>query len=362
MPESSIVVRPEPMESGSYTASSRLQAAGLQAAIKLFEEAAAAVPVPRLPQPIVIADYGASTGHNSLLPICAAIAVLRKRSRTDHSALVVHTDVPENDFTALFRTLAEDPDTYLGKDAAAFASAIGRSFYSQILPSSSVHLGWSAWAVHWLSRVPAPIPDHVHVGYSRDASVRAAYARQAAQDWQEFIAFRARELRRGGRLVVMTTAVDDDGEIGYRPLFSALLDTIDELVADRLLTTDEVYRMAIPIVGRREADFLAPFAPKGRFEQLEIEHLEVFDAGDRFWQQYQVDGNAETFGAQWASFCRAAVFPTLAGVLAEGAADPRSDELLDRLEAGLAARLAAAPERTQIPMAHLVLAKRQRTH
>ncbi|KUI03003.1 SAM-dependent methyltransferase [Mycobacterium sp. IS-3022] len=361
MPESSIVVRPEPMESGSYTAGSRLQAAGLQAAIKLFEEAAAAVPVPRLPQPFVIADYGASTGHNSLLPICAAIAVLRKRTRTDHSTLVVHTDVPENDFTALFRTLAEDPDTYLSKDAATFASAIGRSFYSQIMPSSSVNLGWSSWAVHWLSRVPAPIPDHVHVAYSRDESVRAAYARQAAQDWQEFIAFRGRELRRGGRLVVMTTAVDDDGESGYRPVLGALVDTIDELAADRLLSTDEVYRMGIPIVGRSESDFLAPFAPKGRFEQLEIEHLEVFDAGDRFWQQYQVDGNADAFGAQWASFCRAAVFPTLVSAL-DGGTEPRSAEIFDRLEAGVAARLAAAPEKTQIPMAHLVLTKRPRAH
>ncbi|KUH83856.1 SAM-dependent methyltransferase [Mycobacterium sp. IS-1556] len=362
MPESSIVVRPEPMESGSYTAGSRLQAAGLQAAIKLFEEAAAAVPVPRLPQPFVIADYGASTGHNSLLPICAAIAVLRKRTRIDHSTLVVHTDVPENDFTALFRTLADDPDTYLSKDAATFASAIGRSFYSQIMPSSSVNLGWSSWAVHWLSRVPAPIPDHVHVAYSRDESVRAAYARQAAQDWQEFIAFRGRELRRGGRLVVMTTAVDDDGEIGYRPVLGALVDTIDELAAERLLTTDEVYRMGIPIVGRSEQDFLAPFAPKGRFEQLEIEHLEVFDAGDRFWQQYQVDGNADAFAAQWASFCRAAVFPTMVGALDGVGTEPRVAEIFDRLEAGVATRLAAAPEETQIPMAHLVLTKRPRAH
>ena len=49
--------------------------------------------------------------------------------------LVVHTDVPDNDFTAMFRTLADDPDSYLKKDAATFASAVGRSFYEQILPS-----------------------------------------------------------------------------------------------------------------------------------------------------------------------------------------------------------------------------------
>ena len=130
MPESSIVVRPEQKESANYTASSRLQAAGLTGAMAIFEEAASVVPLPKPPQPIVIADYGASTGHNSLLPICAAIAVLRKRTRHDHSTLVVHTDIPDNDFTAMFRTLAEDPDSYLSQDAATFASAVGRSFYA----------------------------------------------------------------------------------------------------------------------------------------------------------------------------------------------------------------------------------------
>src|SRR6187549_3441758 len=122
------------MDSTSYTASSRLQAAGLDAAMALFEKAAAAVPLPKPPQPIVIADYGAASGHNSLLPVSAAIAVLRKRTRHDHSLLVVHTDLPDNDFTAMFQTLTDDPDSYLRKDAATFASAVGRSFYTQILP------------------------------------------------------------------------------------------------------------------------------------------------------------------------------------------------------------------------------------
>src|SRR6476646_6027634 len=155
MPESSIVVRPEQKESANYTASSRLQAAGLTGAMAIFEEAASLVPLPKPPQPIVLADYGASTGHNSLLPIGAALAVLRKRTRNDHSILVAHTDVPDNDFTAMFRTLADDPDSYLQHDGASFASSVGRSFYGQILPTSTVNLGWTSWAIQWLSRIPA---------------------------------------------------------------------------------------------------------------------------------------------------------------------------------------------------------------
>lgn len=362
VPESSIVVRPEPIESESYTASSRLQAAGLRPAIALFETAASEVPLPAAPQPIVIADYGAATGHNSLLPICSAVRAIRKRTRLDHSVLVAHTDVPDNDFSALFRTLTEDPDSYLHEDANTFPTAVGRSFYEQILPTSSVHLGWSSWAVQWLRRVPAPIPDHVHMAYSASDDVRAAYAKQGADDWLAFIACRGRELRRGGRLVVMTMGVDDAGEFGYRPLLQALVDALNELAGQQVISAEEVHRMCLPIVGRSKADFVAPFAPKGRFEQLEIEHLEVFDAEDRFWNQYQSSSDSALFGRQWAAFLRAAVLPTLARALDGGLADPRVTDFLDRMEAGVAERIAAAPEQMQIPMAHLVLTKRPKVH
>ena len=362
MPESSIVVRPEPRGSASYSESSRLQAAGLQAAISLFEHAAEVVPLPTAPQPIVIADYGAATGHNSLLPVSAAIAKLRTRTRSEHAVLVAHTDVAENDFTTLFKTLADDPDSYLRGDAATYASAVGRSFYGQILPSNSVTLGWSSWACQWLSRVPGPIPDHVQVAYCADESVRAAYARQAAEDWHEFVAFRGRELCPEGRLVVLTMAIDDDGEFGFRPLLDAMVSALRTLCSDGLLTEDELQGISIPIVGRSIEDFRAPFMPKGRFEGLTVEHLEVFHADDRFWLQYQADKDAKAFGARWAAFSRASVFPTMAAALDCENTDPRHDEFLDRLEQEVAARMAAAPEQVLIPQAKVVLAKRGRKH
>ena len=359
MPESSVVVRPVPVGSGDYSASSRLQAAGLKRAITLFEAAAAAVPVPTAPLPIVIADYGAANGHNSLLPINAAISVLRRRTRPEQSVLVTHTDVPENDFSALFSTLREDPDSYLRHDETTFSSAVGRSFYGQILPSNTVTLGWSSWSVLWLSRVPAPVTDHIHAAYSADEAVRSAHDRLAARDWHEFVAYRGRELSPGGRAVVMTMAVGENGEFGYRPLFAALMAVLADLVEQTVITADEMAGMCIPISGRRAADFTTPFAPSGRLEQLTIEHLEVFDAEDRFWRQYQKDGNATVFGAQWGAFLRATVFQTLATALDGGAPDRRA-QFCAALEAGVAARLAVAPEEIQIPMAQVVLHKRPR--
>lgn len=362
MPESSVVVRPEPMESATYTQASRLQAAGLAPAIAQFERAAQEVPLPAPPQPIVIADYGAATGHNSLKPISAAMDVLRRRTRHDHAILVAHTDVPDNDFTALFRTLAEDPDSYLNHDSASFASAIGRSFYTQLLPSRTVNLGWTSWAVQWLSRLPAEIPDHVQIAHSDDEQARAAFAHQAAIDWQDFVAFRGRELCPDGRLLVLTMALGEDGEFGFRSLSDALIGALRDQVRDGLINRDELQRMALPSFSRTEKDFRAPFAPKGQFEGLTIEHLEMFNGEDRFWGRYQSEGDAEAFGAQWAAFARAALCPTLAAALDAGGSDPRAPEFIQQLEAAIAERLASAPEPMQIPLALIVVAKHARSH
>ena len=358
MRESSIVVRPQPMDSATYTASSRLQASGLDSGIRLFEQAARTVTLPEPPQPIAIADYGAATGYNSLLPVGAAVLALRARTRPDHAILVAHTDLPGNDFSALFSTLAEDPDSYLKKDSATFASAVGRSFYRQILPSQSIALGWSSWATHWLSRVPAPIGDHIHIAHSADETARRAYTRQGALDWHDFVAFRGRELAPGGKLVVLTLGLDDAGLPGFAGVMQAILAALHSLVDDGTLHPDELDRMAIPTVGRTEKEFRAPFAPSGRFEGLSVEHLELFNAEDRFCARYRADGNAVALGAAWAGFARAAIFPTLTTALDGGPGGPRTGVFVDALESAVAAYLSGAPQQMTIPLATVVLVKR----
>ena len=141
----------------------------------------------------------------------------------------------------------------------------------------------------------------------------------------------------------MTTATGEDGEFGYRPLLDAVMETLVDLSAMELVSEDELHRMAIPIVGRRARDFLSPFAPSGTFEKLSIADLEVFDAEDRFWSQYQIDKDAR-------------LRQTVGGVPARvdlpypggrtGRTRPRSPRSLRRRTLlGVAARIAAAPAR-----------------
>ena len=107
-------------------------------ALPRLEQAAGNVDLEAPPSPIVIADYGASQGRNSLVPVAAAIGRLRARVGSRRAISVVHPDLAGNDFAALFQLLTNDAASYLRRDSAAFSSAVGRSFYEQILPSGIV--------------------------------------------------------------------------------------------------------------------------------------------------------------------------------------------------------------------------------
>jgi SAM dependent carboxyl methyltransferase len=356
------LVSPAPMEgAGGYNQRSRVQAGGSLPALPLLEKSANAVVLADAPAPIVIADYGAAGGHNSLAPMAAAIAVLRRRAGAARAISVVHTDVSGNDFGGLFRTLESDSESYLRGDPAVFASAVGRSFYEQVLPAESVTLGWSSWAVQWLSRTPSAIPDQIQVSFSRDAAAHAAFEAQAAADWRRFLTHRAQELRPGGRLVVVTMALTEARDFGYRPLLAAMYDALLELKDQGFVSEAEVVRMVIPTVGRSRADFLAPFQPSGVFAGLRVEHAEVFLGEDRIWASFEQDRDAAAFGARWAAFPRASVFPTLAEGLEGGHGDPRHEAFIARMEAGTAARMAAVPQHLAIQLAILAFAKSEKS-
>jgi hypothetical protein len=352
--------RPAAMEGhGRYNQSSQVQAAGLSPAVPLLERAAREVSLPREGLPIVICDYGSSQGRNSLAPVGTAIDALRERAGHERAISVVHVDQPENDFTALFETLRDNPLSYLKRDAAVFASAVGRSFYEQVLPAETVTLGWSSWSVQWLSQAPAVIPDHVQVALSGDVEAKAAFHRQAAEDWRRFLAARGRELCKDGRLVVLTMAVDEHGEFGYRPLLQAMYGALQEMAQSGDIEEGELRRMVIPTVGRSREEFLAPFAATGSFAGLRVEEAEVFLGDDHIFAEFERDRDAQAFGARWAAFSRASVFPTLAEALMESGNPTRCEAFITQLEGMTTARLAARPERMLIPLARFLIAKEE---
>lgn len=304
---------------GAYNRHAKLPADGAALALPLLEKATRELKVDWGGEPVVIADYGSSEGKNSLAPIQIAIRELRKRIGPQRAISVFHIDQPANDFNSLFEVLDADPNRYVVDEPEIYFAAIGKSFYEEVLPAGTVHLGWSSYAAVWLSRVPTPIPGHF-ISIRSTEAVRAEFDRQGREDWEAFLTLRARELRPGGRLVVVLPGIADDGSVGLEPLFDHANAVLEEMVADDAITQEERSRMALRAHPRRQRDLLAPFGDEGQFRQLTLEDFQMSEVPDLAWTQYERDQNKEALAIKRALFFRSVFVPSLASVLNSGRA------------------------------------------
>jgi hypothetical protein len=344
---------------GAYNRHARLPAGGAAMALPSLEKAVQSLQIDAGDQPVVIADYGSSQGKNSMAPMQAAIRGLRERIGPDRAISVYHVDQPSNDFGSLFRVLHADPDRYVADEPNVFPAAIGRSFYENVLPPGSVHLGWSSYAAVWLSRVPALIPGHFVSPHSTGIA-RAQFERQGEQDWRAFLTLRARELRPGARLVVALPALADDGASGLEPIFDQANVVLADMVAEGEITSEERSSMALGAHPRRNRDLLEPFAGHGEFQQLTVEELRMFEFPDAAWTDYQRDGDKKALAAKQALFFRAIFVPSLAAALARVRAGHAEalGAFGDRLEQRLERRLLGQPASTHSFVQVMVLARK----
>jgi SAM dependent carboxyl methyltransferase len=338
---------------GSYNLHARIPAGGGTLALPHLEEAVRCLTVRPGPDPVVIADYGSSEGKNSLAPMRAAIRCLRNRLGKERAVMVVHVDQHANDFNTLFDVLHNDSERYSVDDPNVFPFAIGRSFYESVFPPEQVDLAWSSYAAVWLSRIPALIPGHfMYLGSTGD--VRVAFDRQATEDWRLFLSLRARELRAGGRLVVVLPGLSDAGGSGFEPLFNCANAVLEDLVNERTISDNERKRMVLGGYPRRRAQLLEPFAREGQFQALSVEHCELLDLPDAAWTDYQLDGNVESLGSRHAAFFRAIFVPSLASAISDAATRLA---FANRMEQKLKRRLCERPAPIHSFVQTMVLAK-----
>ncbi len=338
---------------GSYNRYAKVPADGGQLAVPFLEEAARNTPLEEEDGPLVIADYGSSQGKNSLAPMRAAIRALRARVGPSRPILVVHIDQAANDFNTLFGVLHSDPERYSLGDAKVFPSAIGRSFYETVFPNGHVHLGWSSYAAVWLRRIPMAIPGHF-VSLASTGEVRAAFDRQADEDWKFFLSLRADELRQGGRLVVVLPGLSDEGEAGFEPLFAQANEVLAEMVSAGSITSEERARMVLGAYPRRRSQLLAPFSSGNRYCGLTVERYELSPLSDTAWADYERDGKTEVLVNRHVGFFRSIFVPSLAMALE----DTQDRQMFaNELEQRLARRLAERPRPYHSFTQTIVLAK-----
>lgn len=324
---------------GAYAAHSAPQRSASGPGLEMLARALERVPLPPDGLPLVLADMGAAQGRSEMAPLSLAVRALRSRSSAP--IVVFHTDLPGNDWGSLFSTVEEADDSYLCAAADVYPAVIGRSFYGRLVPDEHVLVGWSAIAVHWLSRLPADLPGAVYCAFA-EGSVAEAFRDQARADWRCFLTTRAAELRPGGELVVVGGAADPDGTSGAEPLMGALSGAARGLVGDGLLRESELDRMTVPTWNRTLAEFLEPLS--GHDAPLALVEHESATVPDVFLARFAEHGDARRLADEATAFVRAFTEPSLIAGIDPDRSEAARTRIADLLYDGVHARAVADPE------------------
>jgi len=217
-----------------------------------------------------MSDMGCADGGTSLGLVRAAVGAVRERF--GGAVAVVYTDQLRNDFNALVRIVQD-----VGGDGVHTLFS-ATSFYDAILPPGSLHLGFSATAMHWLSGKPCDLAAHVHaVGAAGDE--REKFAAQARADWQKILLHRAEELAPGGQLVLVVFCIDGRGRYlgntGGVNMFAQFNALWRRFVDEGAVTEEEYRAMTLPQFYRTVEEFRAPLEGEGAAAQAGLELLEM---------------------------------------------------------------------------------------
>lgn len=337
---------------GYYNRNSSLQSSMVALSLPHFAAAAQSISVDG-DGSLVVADYASSQGRNSHVPMRLAIDTLRARVGTKRPIEIFHTDLSSNDFTALFTSLKDDPSSYLVGTSNVFPFAVGRSYFAPILPPGRVHLGWNATSLHWLSQEIECTPHVVTPTWSNDSTILQAVRTQMKTDWRLFLSARSKELHIGGKIVLSFLA-KKGANSGWDWVATEVESAITDMVETGLLSDEEKRRINFPIGFRSLDEIRAPFAEKGFFAGLWLEHAEIVDGPDPFGDDYKATGNAQRLGISWANMFRAVYGPIVARAIRP---DRDRNTLIDALFARYAERISACPAKHESFHAIVVLKK-----
>jgi SAM-dependent methyltransferase len=335
---------------GYYDRYSTAQLASMRLVFDWIETALAAMPLPPASQPFAVLDLGSSEGRNALISMNAVVEAIRRR-QADRLVQTIYSDLPSSNFNRLFLNLHEArPADRLA--AGVFPSAVAGSFYEPLMPPGSVHFALCFNALLWLDALPSvPLADFVvyrrphppRPGLHVPPETADAFARQAEGDLVRFLQCRARELRPGGKLLIVSPGDSDEQRLADG-LYDALNDGCLDLVAAGRLPRQRYERFTMPLYFRTVAETLAPLerqdSPvKGAFTVDRAENLEV---PTPFLVEFDRNGDAAKLAEDYTGFLRAFSEPVARAALV---GDDGDDTLLDEFYGRIQARVQAEPRR-----------------
>jgi SAM-dependent methyltransferase len=295
-------------------------------------------------------DMGCADGGTSLELWRQVVHHIRKQSDADIQ--IVYADQARNDFNALVQILhgLTQFESYLHESPNVHALESGSSFYLPILPANSLDLGFSATAMHWLSQKPCDIKNHVHmVGAS--GNDKQQFHVQAANDWQTILLARARELKPGGKLVLVNFCIDEQGRYlgntGGVNMFNNFNQNWQQFVDDGVIDGNEYEAMTLPQYYNTVDEFTKPLLD----EQSPVHQagLRLVDIETRvvpcpFAEDFKKHGDAQKFATEYIPTIRSWNESTFLGGLSDKRDINERNEIIENYYNAYQQQVAESPD------------------
>ena len=239
-------------------------------------------------QVFAVADYGAADGRTSLDLMKRVVATVREIN-PQKPISITYTDLPHNDFSVCsvgcMGLSAQRREAPLATVDKLFTFASGTSFHRQILPDETLSFGFSATAMHWLSRQPAMLADHVQaVGAERNRA--RAVSRTGGRRLERDPAGSGPRVAPGGKLLFANFCVDEQGRYlgntGGVNMFDRFATHWRDLAGAGAISQGEYEAGTLQQFYRNVAEFEAPFKdPASPVRQARLETGSRLHARDR---------------------------------------------------------------------------------
>ncbi|XP_061190905.1 uncharacterized protein LOC133199033 isoform X1 [Saccostrea echinata] len=227
-------------------------------------------------RPINIVDFGTCQGRTSFPFLKILTEQIRIKSQCREIAVYLN-DQKTNDFNALVRTITEFQEEVTDPFLRIIINPCNA--YERCLPASSIDIGVCSLMVHWLSTPMRVEKQLVYLPSNTDKEEKIE--EKAAQDWENFLSLRSREMKKGAVFLVVVLYYSRD-------LYEILCDEFYQLYERNIITKEELSNTTIPIYPyRTETELRAPFDDIG--QQIGIQLLELRKRPVKFYKDEDVD-------------------------------------------------------------------------
>ncbi|XBI31994.1 hypothetical protein VPH35_055502 [Triticum aestivum] len=231
-----------------------------------------------LPDKMVIADLGCSSGPNALALVSVAVEAIHgyclQLQQPPPELCVFLNDLPDNDFNTVVKSLV----TIRRCNGPVVVTGIAPgSFYERLFTSSSVHLVCSSSSLHWLSKAPEVLTKNQIPAYYIDEHARreklpmvlGAYAQQFRKDFRHFLKLRAKELVPGGQMVVSIIGRHSDGFAPFH-IWGILAQVLSLMASEGVIDKAKFDSFYVPVYGPSKEDIREVIQEEGSFSIKEF--------------------------------------------------------------------------------------------